>query len=77
MVERPNMALARDLLHQGESAVVLEYFTRCADSWPRGKERLSAWAAEVEGGSDPGFRKLPEALRWKSAPLAGGNTKSR
>ena len=64
MVERPNMALARDLLQQGESAVVLEYFTRCADSWthsqllprmirPRGKERLSAWAAEVEGGAIP------------------------
>ena len=55
MAERPNMALARDLLQQGESAVVLEYFTRCADSWPRGKERLSAWAAEVEGGAIPDF----------------------
>ncbi len=53
MVERPNMALARDLLQQGESAVVLEYFTRCAHSSPRGKERLSAWAAEAEGGAVP------------------------
>lgn len=54
-VHRPNMALARDLLHQGESTVVLEYFAHCADSWPRGKERLSRWTAEVEAGEIPDF----------------------
>ncbi len=54
-VDRPNMALARDLLQEGASTVVLEYFTRCADVWPRGKERLSGWAAEVEAGEIPDF----------------------
>ena len=54
-VHRPNMALARDLLQEGESAVVLD-FARCADSWPRGKERLSRWATEVEAGEIPDFR---------------------
>ena len=55
VVDRPNMALARDLLEEGESTVVLEYFKRCTDFWPRGKERLSAWAAEVEAGEIPDF----------------------
>ena len=54
-VHQPNMALARDLLHEGEPTVVLEYLARCADSWPRGKERLSRWAAEVEAGEIPDF----------------------
>ena len=54
-VYRPSMALARDLLQEGESAVVLEYFIRCAHVWPRGKERLSGWAAEVAAGEIPDF----------------------
>ena len=54
-VHRPNMALARDLLQEGEPAVVLEYFARCADSWPRGKEKLSRWTVEIEAGEIPDF----------------------
>ena len=34
---------------------MLEYFKRCTDFWPRGKERLSVWAAEVEAGEIPDF----------------------
>lgn len=49
----PNMALAKDLLENGERGVVLEYFTLCGKFWDR--DELKAWREQVEQGKTPQF----------------------
>jgi hypothetical protein len=49
----PNMALAKELLEQGEPDIVLKYFGLCGKFWD-GKE-LEEWTALVKGGLIPDF----------------------
>ena len=49
----PGMALASELLEQGERQVVLDYLELCADFWD--DERLPSWQAAIKGGMTPDF----------------------
>lgn len=49
----PNMALANDLLHCGETEVVLEYFELCSQFWDT--DELADWTVLVAGGRTPDF----------------------
>jgi tetratricopeptide (TPR) repeat protein len=51
----PDMSLARDLLEQGETEVVLEYFEHCRKFWKRYGATLDAWSATVKNGGIPDF----------------------
>lgn len=51
----PNMSLARDLLEDGESEVVLEYFELCRNFWSSGERSLDRWSRQVEKGNMPRF----------------------
>lgn len=47
----PSMALASELLRQGERQIVLDYLDLCADFWD--DEQLPIWRATIEGGEVP------------------------
>lgn len=49
----PNMALAKELLENGERDAVLEYFTLCGKFWDR--DELKKWREQVEQGTTPQF----------------------
>jgi hypothetical protein len=51
----PNMSLAKDLLEQGETDAVLDYFELCRKFWTMGGSRLDAWATAVKAGNVPSF----------------------
>lgn len=51
----PNMALAKDLLDLGESAVVLEYLQECGDFWDGNRGKLAEWTALIRAGLKPDF----------------------
>jgi hypothetical protein len=51
----PNMSLAKDLLEQGETRAVLDYFELCRKFWTMGGSRLDAWATAVQAGNIPSF----------------------
>ena len=53
----PNMLLAKELLEQGETAVVLQYFELCSKFWnsERARDKLASWSALVEKGLAPDF----------------------
>ncbi len=51
----PNMTLARELLRQGETEVVLQYFERCRVFWNRHADTLDQWTEEVQTGRIPDF----------------------
>ena len=51
----PNMALAKELLQQGQADVVLDYFELCANFWTLGEDKLAAWTAAVKAGEIPDF----------------------
>lgn len=51
----PNLSLAKDLLGQGETEVVLQYFEMCRRFWKMHRSRLDQWKAEVEAGKTPDF----------------------
>ena len=51
----PNMSLAKDLLEQGESEVVLEYFQLCRSFWDMHHDKLDEWTKAVKGGDIPDF----------------------
>jgi hypothetical protein len=51
----PNMALALDLLRDGESEVVREYFAECSYFWELGRGRLESWTAQTKWGLTPNF----------------------
>ena len=51
----PSMALARALLEQGETDVVLQFLERCHGFWSMGHGKLEAWAQDVRTGRKPNF----------------------
>ena len=51
----PSMALAKELLEQGEQNVVLEYFDLCKKFWKLDRGRLQEWTALVKAGQIPNF----------------------
>ena len=53
----PNMLLAKELLEQGETAVVLQYFDLCSKFWNSedAQAQLASWSALVEQGIVPDF----------------------
>jgi hypothetical protein len=53
----PNMLLAKELLEQGESAVVLEYFKLCSEFWNSedARDQLASWSALATQGIVPDF----------------------
>ncbi len=55
----PNMMLAKELLNNGESKTVLEYFTLCGEFWAypdqKPHEELVNWRKEVQTGKTPDF----------------------
>lgn len=51
----PNMALAKELLQEGEKAVVLEYFELCSKFWKSDRGRLAKWSDAVREGKIPNF----------------------
>ncbi len=51
----PNMSLAKDLLEQGETEVVLEYFDLCRKFWEMHGGKLDAWSSTVKQGGVPEF----------------------
>jgi hypothetical protein len=53
-MQGPNVALAREMLTNGERGVVLEYLSVCKDLWPVGNG-LDAWINEVGQGKIPDF----------------------
>jgi tetratricopeptide (TPR) repeat protein len=51
----PGMALAKELLEQGERETVLQYFTLCARFWKHNHGKLQQWTSEVQRGRIPDF----------------------
>jgi hypothetical protein len=51
----PNMSLAKDLLENGETNAVLEYFQQCGKFWKMAGGQLDTWAADVKEGRKPNF----------------------
>ena len=53
----PNMLLAKELLEQGETTVVLKYFELCSKFWnsENARNQLISWSALVEQGIVPDF----------------------
>ena len=51
----PNMALAKELLENGEKDVVLKYFALCSKFWKLRKDRLDEWTVTVKDGRMPNF----------------------
>jgi hypothetical protein len=49
------MSLAKDLLDQGATSAVLDYFEQCRVFWKMGGSRLDAWSAAVQAGTPPSF----------------------
>jgi tetratricopeptide (TPR) repeat protein len=51
----PTMTLAKELLEQGESAVVLKYLRLCRNFWEHDMGQLDEWIYIVERGEIPNF----------------------
>jgi hypothetical protein len=51
----PDLALANDLLDQGEREAVLTFFEECRVFWKLGHEQLSRWTQAVQAGRKPDF----------------------
>jgi hypothetical protein len=51
----PNMALAKELLDRGESAVVLEYLKEAGEFWHADRGKLAEWTALIRAGLKPDF----------------------
>jgi hypothetical protein len=51
----PNMALANELLANGQRDVVLQYLSECATFWKMEHGALSTWAAAIQAGKMPDF----------------------
>ena len=54
----PNMALAKELLEQGERDIVFKYFFLCSNFWDteRAQEKMTMWRDEIKEGEIPDFR---------------------
>ncbi|TWU34331.1 tetratricopeptide repeat protein [Novipirellula artificiosorum] len=51
----PNMQLAKELLEQGETEVVLEYFALCDKFWKSPQRKLEQWIEDVKANRTPQF----------------------
>ena len=51
----PNMTLARELVENGKSDVVLRYLALCKTYWKMDEGKLEEWSALIEGGEKPDF----------------------
>ena len=51
----PNMALASELLIQGERQSVIKYLSECATFWKSDGGKLNSWTALIEQGQIPDF----------------------
>lgn len=51
----PNMLLAKELLEQGETEVVLEYFDLCREFWTSPRRQLEQWTDDVKANRIPHF----------------------
>ena len=51
----PNMTLAKDLLENHETEIVLEYFELCRVFWEMHDEKLDSWSEAVKNGDVPEF----------------------
>jgi thiol-disulfide isomerase/thioredoxin len=51
----PKWTLARELLSQGETDVVLQYVSLCRAFWKSGSNRLDEFAATIRAGATPDF----------------------
>jgi hypothetical protein len=51
----PSAALAKELLEEGETNAVVEYFELCQHFWEDGKDRLQQWISVVKEGRIPDF----------------------
>lgn len=51
----PNMTLAKELLEQGETDVVLEYFELCKLFWDSPRRQLEEWTDDVKANRIPKF----------------------
>jgi hypothetical protein len=51
----PGMALAKELLDRGESAVVIEYLEECRNFWDGNRGKLPEWLALLRAGLKPDF----------------------
>ncbi|MCH8977973.1 MAG: hypothetical protein IH945_01860 [Armatimonadetes bacterium] len=49
----PNMTLAKELLDEGETKVVLEYFDLCRNFWDMHSDDLNKWERQVKAGKTP------------------------
>ena len=49
----PNMTLAKELLEEGETDVVLEYFDLCRNFWDMHSGDLDTWERQVKAGKTP------------------------
>src|SRR5579862_4036438 len=51
----PNMSLARDLLENGQSDVVLQYLELCRKFWQNDYGKLNEWEMDIKAGKTPSF----------------------
>jgi hypothetical protein len=51
----PNMALANELLANGQRDVVLQYLSECAAFWKMERGALSTWTSAIQAGKTPDF----------------------
>ena len=51
----PSMALAEELLIEGEKEAVIEYLKACAEFWESGRGQLSRWISVIKAGGEPDF----------------------
>lgn len=49
------MTLAKELLDEGQSGVVLQYLGLCQNLWKTDRGRLDQWSATVRRGGIPDF----------------------
>jgi hypothetical protein len=51
----PDMTLARELVKNGKSDIVLRYLALCKTFWKMDEGKLEEWSALIPGGEKPDF----------------------
>lgn len=51
----PDLALANDLLDEGEHQAVLTFFEECHVFWKIGRDSLTQWTKDIQAGRKPDF----------------------
>ncbi len=51
----PDMGLAEELLHKGESGAVLDFINQCRTFWTMGSAQLDGWSETIRQGGIPVF----------------------